>query len=171
MPVHTYFCSTCQSCADEIFLGSETVPQTLTCLCGATMERGRVYRFRHVGPVFHDLMQIEENLLGKTKMAQGQRIRSKRDVEKWEKDNNLVRCTAQQARVNMEYSEEMAYEQGKIISTEGRDGWFEHCNKSDIKNITGWDDNQYVRWRNMNNAEERRIKSGQHESGPVDTST
>ena len=157
MPVYGYVCKLCKIIAEELYFDPDDAPQTAKCLCGGMMQRSNIHRFRHVGPVFHDLMQVEKQLLGAKGLKEGKRLRGKRDIENWERANGLVRTTARQQRVNDEYANEMVYEQGKIVNSEGKDGWFEHVNRGDIKRITGWSESQYVRWRNLNNAEESRI--------------
>lgn len=174
MPVYGYACQNCRMVAEELYFDPDAAPDTAICLCGGLMKRRNINRFRHVGPVFHDLMQIEHQLLGSQGLKAGKRIRGKRDIENWERENGLVRTTSQQQRINDEYAHEMVYQQGEIVQQEGKDGWFEHVNKSDIKNITGWSDSQYVRWRNLNNAEESRIGSdgsgsGKHDPGGTDS--
>lgn len=160
MPTYTYVCHVCRVSMDEFFTTYDSSPDSVRCFCGADMNRGSVYQFKLVGPVFHDLMEIEKTVLGNKGLQSGKRIRGKKDLEKWERDNKLVRCSAKEAREGHEYYSDMSSDQADIRSREGNDGWFEHCNRNDIKDITGWSESQYQRWRSMSNAEQKRVDNG-----------
>ena len=160
MPTYTYICSDCRVSMDEMFRSYEESPENMTCFCGSEMSRGSIYQFRLVGPIFHDLMQIEKQLLGNKGLQSGKRIRGKKDVEKWEREHKLVRCTAKEERMGREYYADTRSQQEDIVSREGKDAWYEHCDRGDIKDITGWTEPQYQRWRSMNNAEQTRINNG-----------
>lgn len=160
MPTYTYICTQCRVSMDELFKSYEDSPDTITCFCEGTMSRGSVYDFKLVGPIFHDLMQIEKQLLGNKGLQAGKRIRGKKDIEKWERENGLVRCTAKEERMGREYYSDTEAQQRDIVSKQGRQGWYEHCDRSDIKDITGWSEGQYHRWKDMNNAEQKRVNDG-----------
>lgn len=169
MPTYTYTCPECRCAKDEFFVNYKDSLDTMVCFCGGTMGKDTVYTFKLVGPVFHDLMQIEETLLGKQALKAGKRLRGKRDIERWERENGLVRCTAKEEREGHEYYCDTRSEQSEILARAGQDGWFEHVNRGDIKDITGWSESQYLRWRNMNNAEQTRINSGTAPTSPETT--
>lgn len=157
MPLYDYVCKQCNAHTEELVYDLPA-QKSLPCDCGHHMIKVSVNRFRHVGPVFEDLMAAEERLLGAKGLKAGKRLRGKKDIEKWERDNKLVACTAQEARISREYALEEAHEQETIVRTQGVEAYHQKKDKDSIKNVTGWNETQYTRWKGATDVEEKRIR-------------
>ena len=149
MPLYKYKCTSCDY-IDEFIVDVEDQNNIQICEeCGGIANFFPYFKFRHVGPVFSDLMEIEDRLLSTKQKAAGMRIKDRRDVERWERDNKLTVCTEQEVKQNLEYSQDMAAMQQKTIAESGHNGWAEKVDRMDIQEKTGWSDGQYDRWKEM----------------------
>lgn len=149
MPIYKYQCTSCDF-IDEYIVDVDDQNNVQICdQCGGLANYYPFFKFRHVGPVFADLMEIEDRLLSPKQRKAGMRIKDHRDVSKWESQNKLTRCTAQEIKESRERSLEMVHMQQETERTEGKNGWAEKVDKMDIQETTGWSDTQYTRWKTM----------------------
>lgn len=155
MPVVKYQCPNGHQ-HKVIYVFANTAKPTTTCHCGATSTR-HMSGFGIGGQVFFDLMRAEDQLLGKNRE---QSFRDASDVKAWEKDNGVVPCTAQEMREYKEYATDQAVDQHNTIEREGREAWFDRVDKEDIQEVTGWDTQQYTRWKEATDEYESAIKNG-----------
>jgi putative FmdB family regulatory protein len=157
MPLYKYKCDACDF-IDEYIVDVEDQNSVQICEeCGGLANYYPFFRFRHIGPVFADLMEIEDRLLTRKQKQAGMRIRDHRDVRKWEKDNKVTACTEQEIKEGREYHEDMAAMQQKVISTGGHDAWADEVDRMDIQEKTGWSDGQYDRWKTMTDTAQKDV--------------
>ncbi len=157
MPLYDYVCDECDAHSEELVYDLPAA-KTMPCSCGHYMRKLAVHKFRHIGPVFEDLMAAEERLLGNQGLKAGKRLRGKKDIERWERDNGLTVCTAQEARISREKAAEDAFEQDRIVRSQGADAYHKKKDKDAIKEVTGWNETQYTRWKGATDAEEQRLR-------------
>ena len=149
MPIYKYKCTSCDY-IDEYIVDVEDQRSVQICEeCGGLANYFPFFKFRHVGPVFSDLMEMESSMLTNKQKAAGMRIRDHRDVQKWERDNKLTACTEQEIREGREHSLDMAAMQKSTSREGGCDAWAEKVDRMDIQGTTGWSDGQYDRWKDM----------------------
>ena len=149
MPLYKYKCTSCEY-IDEYIVDVDDQNSVQICEeCGGLANYYPFFKFRHVGPVFADLMDIEDRLLSTKQRQAGMRIRDHRDVEKWERDNKLTVCTEQEIKENREYSMDLVSQQKKVMSEGGMSAWADEVDRMDIQSTTGWSDTQYDRWKTL----------------------
>lgn len=149
MPLYKYKCTSCDY-IDEYIVDVDDQNSVQICEeCGGLANYYPFFKFRHVGPVFADLMDIEDRLLSTKQRQAGMRIRDHRDVEKWERDNKLTVCTEQEIKENREYSMDLVSQQKKVMSEGGMSAWADEVDRMDIQSTTGWSDTQYDRWKTL----------------------
>ena len=149
MPLYKYKCTSCDY-IDEYIVDVDDQNSVQICEeCGGLANYYPFFKFRHVGPVFADLMDIEDRLLSTKQRQAGMRIRDHRDVEKWERDNKLTVCTEQEIKENREYSMDLVSQQKKVMSEGGMSAWADEVDRMDIQSTTGWSDTQYDRWKSL----------------------
>ena len=149
MPIYKYQCTSCDF-IDEYIVDVDDQNNVQICdQCGGLANYYPFFKFRHVGPVFADLMEIEDRLLSPKQRKAGMRIKDHRDVAKWESQNKLTRCTAQEVKESRERSLDLVQMQQETEKAEGKQGWAEKVDKMDIQETTGWSDTQYSRWKTM----------------------
>ena len=149
MPLYKYKCTSCDY-IDEYIVDVDDQNSVQICEeCGGLANYYPFFKFRHVGPVFADLMDIEDRLLSTKQRQAGMRIRDHRDVEKWERDNKLTVCTEQEIKENREYSMDLVSQQKKVMSEGGMSAWADEVDRMDIQSSTGWSDTQYDRWKTL----------------------
>jgi len=158
MPLYDYVCHECDAHSEELVYDLPA-KKTMPCDCGHNMRKVSVHRFRHIGPVFEDLMAAEERLLGVKGLKAGKRLRGKKDIERWERENGLTACTQQEARISREYALEEAHEQDTIVRSQGADAYHKKKDKDSIKDVTGWTESQYTRWKGATDVEEKRLSN------------
>jgi hypothetical protein len=163
MPLYLYACTSCDLVTEHL-VDVEEQEKPQICGCGGLSNYlPQLLRFRHVGPVFSDLMEIEDRLLTNKQKKAGMRIRDGRDVKKWERDNKLTACTEQEIRENREYSLDMASKQKQTLSDGGNDAWAAEVDRMDITSATGWSDDQYYRWKTMTETKQKEVQNGDTE--------
>tara|TARA_R110002020_G_scaffold95554_3_gene229182 strand:+ start:9121 stop:9615 length:495 start_codon:yes stop_codon:yes gene_type:complete len=157
MPLYYYACTSCDLVTEHLVdVDDQQKPQI--CGCGGLSNYlPQLLRFRHVGPVFADMMEIEDKLLTSKQKRQGMRLRDGRDVKKWERDNKLTVCTEQEVREGREYSMDMASKQKKALAEGGNDAWADEVDRMDITSTTGWSDSQYQRWKTMTDTKQKEV--------------
>ena len=160
MPLHDYICASCNGISEYIvdFEERENV-QTCDYCNGIASFDSRVKRFRHIGPVFADLMDIEDRLLSTKQKAAGMRIRDHRDVTKWERDNKVVACSEEEQKFAQEENRELAAQQKKTVSEGGMTAWADEVDKTDIQSSTGWSDTKYDRWKTMTDTAQKDLQN------------
>lgn len=141
---------------DELFLGTETVPDVLACRCGALADRRTVYRFRVVGPVFEHLETYEKALFTDRERAQGKRIRSAKDIAAAEREQGIHREDATFYRVARE---EMQHEDWQIKQAADGDSEkaLDFVEDMQMKEATGWDNKQLNEYKEAVNAVEATV--------------
>ena len=165
MPCYYYKCTTCEF-IDEYIVDVEEREQVQICdQCGGLANHYPYFKFRHIGPVFADAMEIEENLLSPKQRAAGMRIRDHRDLKKWERDNKLVRCSDREVDLGQQYSEDLVSMQRRCIKEGGRQHYYDEVDKMDIQETTGWSDGQYSRWKTMTDKAQEEASNGSREPG------
>ena len=71
MPCYYYKCTTCEY-IDEFIVDVEKREEVQICeQCSGLANHFPYFKFRHIGPVFSDAMEIEEQLLSRKQRAQG----------------------------------------------------------------------------------------------------
>ena len=155
MPVVKYQCPN-GHLHKSIVVFTDSARPTHKCHCGEIGTR-QMSGFGVGGQIFFDLMRAEDQLLGKNRK---QSFRDSSDVKAWEKENGVVQCTAQEMREYQEYATDEAVDQHNTIEREGRDAWFDRVDKEDIQQVTGWDSQQYTRWKEATDEYESTIKNG-----------
>ena len=157
MPLYHYACTSCNQVTEHLVeVDEQEKPQI--CGCGGLSNYlPQLLRFRHVGPVFHDLMQIEDKLLTNKQKQSGMRLRDSRDVAKWERDNKMTVCSEQEIKESREHSLDMAAMQNKTVAEGGNDAWAEKVDRMDITSSTGWSDGQYDRWKTMTDTKQKEV--------------
>tara|TARA_Y100000034_G_C6800155_1_gene358905 strand:- start:24 stop:524 length:501 start_codon:yes stop_codon:yes gene_type:complete len=147
---------------EELFLGSETVLEKIDCPCGGVAEINQVNRFRHVGPVFEDLDAYTGAFYSTRQQANGARVRSYKDVRRFENENNLARISpgSQSWKDQVESSKQESYEMACIKKEDGRDGVADYIYKKEMQDVTGWSDLKYSRWKTIHDATQKSAKSG-----------
>ena len=163
MPCYYYKCTTCEY-IDEFIVDVEKREKVQICeKCGGLANHFPYFKFRHIGPVFSDAMEIEEKILSRKQRAQGMRIRDHRDLKKWEQDNKLVRCTDKEVEQGEEYSQDLISMQNKCIKEGGRQHYYDEVDRMDIQSETGWSDTQYNRWKTMTDKAQSEADNGDTE--------
>lgn len=155
MPVVKYQCPN-GHLHKSIVVFTDSARPTHKCHCGEIGTR-QMSGFGVGGQIFFDLMRAEDQLLGKNRK---QSFKDSSDVKAWEKENGVVQCTAQEMREYKEYATDEAVDQHNTIEREGRDAWFDRVDKEDIQQVTGWDSQQYTRWKEATDEYESAIKNG-----------
>tara|TARA_R110002124_G_scaffold240557_1_gene405826 strand:+ start:66 stop:563 length:498 start_codon:yes stop_codon:yes gene_type:complete len=165
MPCYYYKCTTCEY-IDEYIVDVEKRSEVQICdECGGLANHYPYFKFRHIGPVFSDAMDLEEQILSRKEREQGVRIRDHRDLKKWERDNKLVRCSDKEVAQGEEYSEDIMSMQKRCITKGGRQHYYDEIDKMDIQETTGWSDGQYSRWKTMTDKAQSEAQSGDTELG------
>jgi len=163
MPCYYYKCTTCEI-IDEFIVDVEKRSEVQICDgCGGLANHFPYLKFRHIGPVFSDAMEIEEQILSKKQRGDGMRIRDHRDLKKWEQDNKLVRCTDKEVTAGEEHSQDLISMQSRCIKEGGRQHYYDEVDKMDIQESTGWGDTQYNRWKTMTDTAQREANNGDPE--------
>lgn len=163
MPIYHYQCASCDF-VDEYIVDVEDQFSTQVCdLCGGFANYLPYFKFRHIGPVFSDLMDMEDNMLSRKQKQSGMRFRDHRDVERWEKENKVTRCNAQEMKESREYHQDLLSMQRQIVSTQGNDAWADEVDRMDITSATGWSDGQYNRWKTMTDKAQKDAQNGTDE--------
>ena len=163
MPIHEYKCSSCPISYEELFLGSDIVPESDKCpSCGSVAHKKRVNLFRHIGPVFEDLEHYSSNLLTKKQRAAGKEFKSYKDIQKFEQDNNLCRVSPGSSahRQQTEAAYEEDFEQSRILKESGHAGVADYIYQKEMQDATGWSDSKYTRWKNLHDKAQSDAKSG-----------
>jgi len=157
MPLYYYACASCELVTEHL-VDVEEQEKPQICGCGGLSNYlPQLLRFRHVGPVFSDLMEVEDRLLTNKQKKAGMRIRDGRDVAKWERDNKLTACTEQEIKEGREHSLDMASMQKETVADGGNDAWAAKVDRMDIQSSTGWSDTQYDRWKTMTNTKQKEV--------------
>ena len=151
---------------DELFLGTETVPDVLACNCGKLADRRTVYRTNIVGPVFEHLEKYESVLFSPAERRAGARIRSKADLERVENEQGIYREDASFYRVARDEQMHEAHLIQKAGEAGGREGAMDFVDDMNIKEKTGWDDRQLNVWKEQVNAVEASAPEPASVSGP-----
>ena len=162
MPIFEYECSSCKGKNEEIFFPRDDIPDEMNCPCGDTRSRVRVYKISVVGPVWDKLEDYNSTLLSSKERASGKELKSKKDIDRWERERGLVRMdpASSEARMYAEETEAEADTIKKLHKTDGRSGVVDYLDKTSILSGTSWDGAQYNRWKEANDAAESRIESG-----------
>jgi hypothetical protein len=155
MPVVKYQCSK-GHVHKAIVSSTQLAESTRACHCGEDASR-QVSGFGLGGQIFFDLMRAEDNLLGKNRKES---FRDAKCIKAWEKDKGLVQCTAQEMRDYKEYATDKTVDQEKTIAQDGRNAWFDRVDREDIQEVTGWNTQQYNRWKEPTDEYESAIKDG-----------
>ena len=162
MPIHRYKCESCGGILEELFLGSEPILEKLDCSCGGVADINQINRFRHVGPVFEDLDAYTGAFYSKRQQANGARVRSYKDVKRFENENNLARISpgSRSWKNQVESSKQESYEMARIKKESGRVGVADYIYKKEMQDTTGWSDLKYSRWKTIHDATQKSVKSG-----------
>jgi hypothetical protein len=59
-----------------------------------------------------------------------------------------------------EYATDETVDQEKTIAQDGRNAWFDRVDREDIQEVTGWNTQQYNRWKEATDEYESTIKDG-----------
>tara|TARA_R100000458_G_C8256547_1_gene232602 strand:+ start:561 stop:1085 length:525 start_codon:yes stop_codon:yes gene_type:complete len=162
MPIHRYQCGSCSGVLEELFLGSEKILDELDCDCGGVAKRSQINRFRHVGPVFEDLEAYTGAFYSQKQQANGARVRSYKDVKRFENENNLARISpdSQAWKHQVENAKQEEYEMSCVKQESGRAGVADYIYKKEMQDVTGWSDMKYSRWKTTHDAAQKSAKSG-----------
>ena len=162
MPIHRYKCASCSGILEELFLGSDQILDKLDCSCGGVAEKNQINRFRHVGPVFEDLDAYTGAFYSTRQQANGARIRSYKDVKRFENENNLARVTPESRswKDQVESSKQEEHEMARIKKEAGRGGVADYIYKKEMQDVTGWSDLKYSRWKTIHDATQKSAESG-----------
>jgi len=163
VPIHDYKCPSCGLLFEELFLGSDVVPDTLGCpSCQGSSDRQTVNWFRHIGPVFEHLDSYTDAMYTEKQRASGKRIRSYKDVQAFERDNRLDRVTFDSPiyRQQVEKTNEEMFEMRTIKNDSGRVGVADYIYKKEMQDVTGWSDMKYSRWKNQHDSAKKSAESG-----------
>ncbi len=150
---------------DELFLGTETVPDVLACNCGKLAERRTVYRTSVVGPVFEHLERYESVLFTPSERAAGARIRSKKDLERVETEQGIYREEDSFYRVARQEQMHEAHQIQQAHAAGGREAALDFVEDMNVKEKTGWDDRQLNTWKEQVNAAEASVPEPTASSG------
>ena len=86
-----YECGSCNKKFEELFLSRKEIEETVDChFCDSPASKAGVQRFRHIGPVFEDLEHYTNNFYSAKQRADGKAVRSYKDIQKLEAENNFL---------------------------------------------------------------------------------
>lgn len=134
-----------------------------TCVCGATASRDRrPARFQPIGAIHSGMDRFESALLTNAQREEGVRFKSEKDIEKYERENGLVRQDPGGStwRHCMEQLADEAADIGEVRRKDGVDGAIQFVKDMEIMDVTDWSRTDYVRWRNATDAAQADIESG-----------
>jgi hypothetical protein len=143
MPIINYTCSSGHRVRRIMY---QDIPDKVPCHCGLDAHR-KISTFVLGSEVFFDLAQSEDMILGKNRKTS---FRDAKDKKAWEKEQGVVPCSAKEMRESREYATDQIVDQEKIIATGGVEAWYDHGDKQEIIEKTGWTDSQYNRWKEVN---------------------
>ena len=134
----------------------------MDCSCGGVRDRVQIYKVVTIGPVWDKLEEYNSNLLSSKERAAGKELKSKKDIDQWERDRGLVRMapSSSEARMYAEKTEHEAKTIEKIHKSDGKTAVVDYFDKTSVLEGTSWDSAQYNRWKEANDAAESRIESG-----------
>ena len=155
MPIYSYACG--RHVFDELFLGTEVAPDAMSCKCGRMADRKTVYRTNIVGPVFEHLEKYESVLFSPAQRRDGARIRSKADLDRVEREQGIYREDESFYRVARDEQRHEAHLIQKAGESGGREGALDFVDGMNIKEKTGWNDQQYNTWKDQVDAVEASI--------------
>jgi putative FmdB family regulatory protein len=163
VPIHEYRCLSCKLAYEELFLGSDVIPEHDDCpSCGKPSKKVNVNHFRHIGPVFEGLEHYSQNLLTRKQRASGQEFKSYKDIQRFEQENNLCRVTPGSSvhREQVESAYEEDFEKSKRLKESGLEGVADYIYQKEMQDATGWSDSKYTRWKNLHDKAQSDAKSG-----------
>jgi hypothetical protein len=156
MPIMSFKCQAGHQ-FDELFLGTETVPDVLACNCGKLAERRTVYRTSVIGPVFEHLESYENILFTSAQRKEGARIKSYKDLNRVEAEQGIYREDDSFYRVARQEQMHEAHLIQKAHEAGGREGALDFVEDMHMKEKTGWNDQQLNTWKEQVNAVEASV--------------
>lgn len=153
MPIFTYACSHGHS-TDELYSRWEDAPSFMDCPeCSRRAEKRSVYRATTVGPISADQIDAMNHcLLGPKRMANGERFRSAKDIERYEQERGWYRAEAHKQRVAQQEQLHEAAVQGKVFKEDGLTACCDHIDTTEIMKATGWDKKKTQQWKETSDA-------------------
>ena len=154
MPIFDYVCSGCNASKEQIYLGSESIPDTVDCVCGGVSTRSNIHSFRHVGPVWSDLEDYSKAIYGTSGMMRGKEVKTYKDIKKFEDEHCFVRTDTRSAkyRSSVDDMKQESLELNLVAKQGGREAAADHIYKQEMKDATGWTNTQYNRWKEISDA-------------------
>ena len=154
MPIFDYVCSGCGSSKEHLYLGSESIPDSIACSCVSSSTRSGVYSFNPVGPIWSGLEDYSKAIYGTSGMMRGQEVRTYKDIKKFEEENSFVRTDPNSVkyRSSVDDMKQEALELDRVAEQDGREAVADHIYKQEMKDATGWTNTQYNRWKEISDA-------------------
>ena len=163
MPIFMYECGSCNKKFEELFLSRKEIEETVDChFCDSPASKAGVQRFRHIGPVFEDLEHYTNNFYSAKQRADGKAVRSYKDIQKLEAENNFSRLDPESAeyRNYVESNKQEMFEMGQAYNKGSHVGLTDHIYKKEMQDSTGWSDSKYKKWKSAADTAESAARSG-----------
>lgn len=156
MPQFSFVCPNGHS-FDELFIRSDELPAppSLKCACGQLAIRKSTYSVAVVGPVFEHVEAYEKALLTDRQRARGERIRTKSDIDRIEREQGIHREDETFYHVAKEEMRHEAWQIENVKRTSGTEAAITYVEDLNLQERTGWTQQQVNEWKDNINAAER----------------